>query len=517
MRRRHALCWGPPSFPEAALALRGGGPLALSMRSFSGLFEEAPCERPDKAVGFAIHADYLRKRQTVLNRKAYGIPFHISDAEAVDSVCRHHGASVEIHRAERYMLPFWLVHTSAMGAFRGEILQRDPAFLTQQHCLVWVGGPNYEFSYPFGEFMPFNQVSASYLEPLRMVESCLMGSHVPSMLISRFELVKELEAMRHRPRLIPFAMSTATALSVVEKRMTRRLVMDRIDTELRKFHGSFVRSNITITQLWLEAVGIRPVFLPLLKLQVSTATASTPVPAFVCGATGKVVGPVLHVPPAKRLATTLSMAVGAVLGLSPFLPPGIVTAGAIAAGMSTSFLQQYLRTQWFLREQARQMDELKTVGVLNLASDATGYRWSPEDEEKEEYEYREELRRQARQKSAFEQRVKEEAARDRARAQGSQFDPKNRRRTDLENCDPLGYYGLLGLAGKEFTATAKEISRAFREAVHAHHPDVHQAADADAKKKYMQRLIEAYKVLHDPKTKKAYDRGEKKVRESDDA
>lgn len=488
------------------------GALTYVLRSFTALFEEGSAENSDKSIGFAIHADYLEKKSAILDRKAYGIPFRVSDAEAVDNVCRHHGASVEIHGVDRYMMPFWLTKTSAMGSFRGEILQRDPAFMTQQHCLVWVEGPNYEFSYPFGEFLPANQVSASYLEPLRMVEACLAGSHVPSMLVSRFELVKELEAMKHRPRLIPFTMSTATALSVVEKRISRRTVMDRVDKELRKFHGSFLKSNITITQLWLEAVGIRPVFLPLLKLLVSTAAAPTPVPAFVCGATGKVVGPVLHVAPAKRVATSLTAAAGTVLALAPFVEPGIVTAAAIAAGVSTSFIQQRLRTKQFYREQARQMKELETVGILNLTSDATGYRWSPEDEEKEEYEYREELRRQARQKVAFEQRVKEEAARDRARAQGKHFDPKNRRRTDLEDCDPLGYYELLGLRGKEFTATAKEISQAFREAVRMHHPDVNREDEADAKKKYMQKIIEAYKVLHDPKTKRAYDRGEMKAK-----
>lgn len=455
-----------------------------------------------------IHADRLDKSKVFLDKKAYGIPFHVSDSEAVDAVCRHHATSVEIHSVERYLLPFWLLSTSAGGSFRAELLQQDPAFMTQRHAYVWVEGPRYEFSYPFGEYLPINQIGASYVEPLSMVESCLAGTHVPAMLISRFELLKELEAMPHKPKVIPFAMSTVTALSIAEKRTTRRMVLDRIDKELKKFHGAFVKSNVTVTNVFLEATRIRPAFLPLMKLMVSTTSHPTPVPAFVCGATGRVVGPVLHLPPSKRLGLATTVMIATLLGLAPLIAPGTATAGAIAAAVTAVTAQNQLRSLRFHAEQSRQLKELQTTGLLNLAADSTGYRWTPDDEERQEYEYREELRRRAKEKEAFEQRVKEDAARDKARRMGNQFDPKHRRRTDLIDADPLGYYELLGLKGREFSATSKEISRAFREAVRVHHPDVSVSKDEEGKKQYMQKIIEAYKILSNPKSKKAYDAGE---------
>ncbi|KPI86253.1 hypothetical protein ABL78_4679 [Leptomonas seymouri] len=486
--------------------------LTLSCRSFSSWFEESPngqgsCSETAVAA-FAINADRLEKGQTIINKKAFGIPFRISDAEAVDNVCRHHRTAVEIHKVERFLMPFWLTQTSAGGTFKAEVLQRDQTYLTQPHNLVWLEGPRYEFSYPFGEFMPINQVSASYREPLDVVEQCLAGAHVPSMLISRFELLHEVEKMEHKPAVIPFTMSTISALSVVERRVNRRLVLSRIDRELRKFHGSFVKSNVTVTSIRMEALGIRPVFLPMLKLMVSTVSHSTPVPAFICGATGKVAGPVLHIHRRKRLGVAASVAAGTLLSLAPLMEPGVAMAAALAAGVSSSFVQQALSRARHSQSQVRQMAQLKSVGVLNFVADNAGYRWTPEEEEKEEYEYREELRRQARARDSFEQRVKEEAARDRARARGNNFDPRNRRRTDLIDADPLGYYELLGLKGKEFAATPKEITKAFREAVRLHHPDVHPEADAETKKQHMQRIIEAYKILHDPTMKKSYDSGE---------
>ncbi|KPA77148.1 hypothetical protein ABB37_07079 [Leptomonas pyrrhocoris] len=487
-------------------------PFPLPRRSFSSWFEESANGHGNSdetaVAAFAINADRLEKNKTIINKKAFGIPFRISDAEAVDNVCRHHSTAVEIHKVERFLMPFWLTQTSAGGTFKAELLQHDKTYLTHPHNFVWLEGPRYEFSYPFGEFMPVNQVSASYREPISVVEQCLAGTHVPSMLISRFELLHEVEKMPHKPIVVPFTMSTITALSVVERRVNRRLVMDRIDRELRKFHGSFLKSNITVTSMHMEALGIRPVFLPLFKLVVSTVSHSTPVPAFLCGATGKVVGPVLHIRRRKRLGVAASAAIGTLLSLAPLVEPGVATAAALTAGVSSSFVLQTLSRVRFLQSQMRLMAQLKSVGVLNLVADNAGYRWTPEEEEKEEYEYREELRRQARAKDTFEQRVKEETARDRARARGHQFDPKNRRRTDLIDADPLGYYDLLGLKGKEFAATPKEITKAFREAVRLHHPDVHPEAEAETKKKHIQRIIEAYKILHDPKTKKSYDSGE---------
>ncbi|KAG5505057.1 hypothetical protein JIQ42_04241 [Leishmania sp. Namibia] len=511
-----------PSFPAIARARRNGvvqtGPacgtsLRSLQRRFSTWFEERPGgsrgNAEDKSVAaFAINADKLEKDKTIIGKKAYGIPFHISDAEAADNVCCHHGTAVEIHSVERFLMPFWLTETSAAGTFKVDLLQHDRTNITQPHYFLWLEGPRYQFNYPFGEYMPMNQVSASYREPLEVVERCLTGTHVPSMLLSRFELLHEVEKMKHRPTVIPFTMSTITALSVLERRLNRRVVMDRIDRELRKFHGSFLKSNVSVTSLHMLATNIRPAFLPMFKLTVSTISHSTPVPVFVCGATGKVAGPVLHLHRRKRLWLAASAAIGTVLSLAPLLEPGVATAAALAAGVSSGFVQQAVQRARFVREQAHQMAQLKSVGVLNLLADSAGYRWTPEEEEKEEYEYREELRRQARERDAFEQRVNEEEARDRARARGNHFDPKNRRRTDLADVDPCGYYELLGLRGKEFSATAKDITKAFREAVRTHHPDVHPEGDAENKKRHVQRIIEAYKILHNPKTKKLYDSGE---------
>ncbi|CAJ1019473.1 DnaJ domain containing protein, putative [Leishmania lindenbergi] len=487
--------------------------LASPQRRFSSWFEEQPVRgqqhTEDKAVAaFAINADKLEKSKTIINKKAHGIPFHISDNEAVDNVCRHHGTAVEIHSVERFLMPFWLTETAAAGTFKADILQHDRTNITQPHCFVWLEGPRYQFNYPFGEYMPMNQVSASYREPLKVVERCLTGTHVPSMLLSRFELLNEVEKMEHRPTVIPFTMSTITALSVMERRVSRRVVMDRIDRELRKFHGSFLKSNVTVVNLHMAASSIRPVFLPLLKLTVTTVSHSTPVPAFICGATGKVVGPVLHVQRRKRLGLAVSAVVGTLLSLAPLVEPGVATAAALAAGVSSGFVLQAVQKAHFMRKQAHEMAQLRSVGVLNLVADSAGYRWTPEEEEKDEYEYREELRRQARARDAFEQRVKEEAARDQARARGNHFDPKNRRRTDLADVDPRGYYELLGLKGKEVSATTKDVTKAFREAVRLHHPDLHSEAEAENKKRHMQRIIEAYKILHNPKTKKSYDSGE---------
>ncbi|KEG12766.1 putative chaperone protein DNAj [Trypanosoma grayi] len=483
-------------------------------RAMMGLFEEnGPNGAGDTSVAaFARSMDYLEKGNTRIDKKAYGIPFHIGAAEAVDAVCRHHGVSVEVHKADRYLMPFWLATTAASGSFRADVLQKDPAFLTQQQCLVWVEGPNYEFHYPFGEHHVFNQVSASYLHPLSILERCVAGVHVPSMLISRFELLRELEAMEQPPKVVPFAMSTVTALSVVDARLSRSMVLHRIDQELVKFHGSFLKSNITLTSVYKESVRLRPIFLPMMKLTVTTGASNTPLPSFVCGATGKVVGPVLQVTKRAKLSVMAFSGAAALLLTAPVIDPGIATAAAIASAVMSLHVRRYLLVMRFLREQARQMAELKMTGMVYFASDQQGYRWSPEDEERAEYEYREELRQRARKKEAFEQRVKEEAARDEAR-NARHIDAKNRRRTDLENVDPLGYYKLLGLTGREFSATAKDIAKAFREAAQQHHPDVANPGDNNETKNRMQKIIHAYKVLRDPRTKKAYDSGQLTVSE----
>ncbi|RNF10103.1 putative chaperone protein DNAj [Trypanosoma rangeli] len=185
---------------------------------------------------------------------------------------------------KRRWMPVWLGTTAASGSFRANVLQKDPALLTLQHCLVWVERPSYESHYPFGEHHVFNQVSTSYLHPLSAVERCVAGTHVPSMLILCFELLRKLEGM------------------------------------------------------------------------------------------------------------------AAMLTLAPVVDSGMTTAAVIASAVASVYIRRYLLTLRFLKEQARQMAELKTTGMLYFFSDQNGYRWTLEDEERAEYEYREELRQRARRK-----------------------------------------------------------------------------------------------------------------------
>ncbi|PWU91204.1 hypothetical protein C3747_344g20 [Trypanosoma cruzi] len=158
--------------------------------------EEGPSGLGETNVAaFAYSMDQLESRSLRLDRKAYGIPFHIGEEEAVDAVYRHHGTAVHVHSVERYLMPFWLGNTAAQWQFSRGCSPEGPGIFDAAALPFVGGGPSYEFHYPFGEHHVFNQVSASYLHPLSTVEHCVAGTHVPSMLISRFELLKELEAM----------------------------------------------------------------------------------------------------------------------------------------------------------------------------------------------------------------------------------------------------------------------------------------------------------------------------------
>jgi DnaJ-class molecular chaperone len=64
------------------------------------------------------------------------------------------------------------------------------------------------------------------------------------------------------------------------------------------------------------------------------------------------------------------------------------------------------------------------------------------------------------------------------------------------------YYADLGIPR---TATADEISRAFRRLAAKHHPD-RNPGDKSAEEKF-KHVAEAYSVLRDPKSRAAYDRG----------
>jgi DnaJ-domain-containing protein 1 len=62
------------------------------------------------------------------------------------------------------------------------------------------------------------------------------------------------------------------------------------------------------------------------------------------------------------------------------------------------------------------------------------------------------------------------------------------------------YYGVLGL---RMTATAAEIQQAYRQLTLQHNPDINN--DSKESKEHFKRLTEAYTVLGDEETRRAYD------------
>lgn len=481
---------------------------AVTRRRFVDNFKESDDpsgESKDAAVRYDHKYQELKTSGFSINKEAFGIPFHISNEAAIDAACKHHGTTVRVHSTEKLMMPFWMFRTACGGSFQAELRIPDPTSMASNRD-VWMDTPQYQFSYPLEEHFPFNQVSASYLLPQTTLEACVCGTHVPSMLIQRFELLKELEEMEEKAKLIPFVTSTDTALKIVETRLTRSRVLHFVDKELRKHHGSVKYTNVHLKGVRVDANAARPVFLPVYHMKVSTKFSNIVTPVYVCGAQGTVKGPVITQSRRTKVTVAGFATVSAMLVSAPLLGPEGSIACGIGAGFLSTFVTQIFARMKFMRDMARELGELKTTGLLNFASDQKGYRWTVDDEERAEYEYREELRRRARRKDEFQQRVQEEHERDEARARGMKFDPKARRRHDLKNVDPFGYYKLLGLEGKETAATKKDIQVAFREESKKHHPDLH-VENEDEAKKLMQNILEAYKILRDPATKKLYDTG----------
>ncbi|CUF84499.1 DNA-J chaperone, putative [Bodo saltans] len=485
-------------------------PQTASRRHFSAdFFKESDDPTNSKKDLAAVQYDHkhqdLHTTSFHINKEAFGIPFHISSEAALDAACKHHGTTVRLHKCEKLMLPFWLFTTSCGGKFQAELNLKDPTLMTSNRTL-WMDTPEYNFSYPLDDHFAFNQVSASYLLPQSTVESCVCGTHIPSMLIQRFELLQELEAMEEKAKLIPFVTSTDTALKLVETRLTRSRVLHFAEKELKKHHGSVKYANIMLKGVKVDANTVRPVFLPIYHMQVSSKFSNIVAPVYVCGALGTVKGPVIKHSKKQRVGAAVISTILSVFFSAPLLGPESAIACGIGAGVLSNFVLQLISRARFMRDMARELGELKTTGILNFATDQKGYKWNVADEERAEYEYREELRRRARKKDDFQQRLKEEQERDDARARGMKFDPKSRRRNDLKDVDPLGYYKILGLEGREIGASKKDIQAAFREESKKHHPDLNIGNEESAKT-VMQSILEAYRVLRDPAKKKLYDTG----------
>lgn len=68
------------------------------------------------------------------------------------------------------------------------------------------------------------------------------------------------------------------------------------------------------------------------------------------------------------------------------------------------------------------------------------------------------------------------------------------------------YYELLGVSA---TATGVEIRRRFRELVKKYHPDVTPGVEG----KKFREIMDAYRILSNPRTRKVYDRELKKPKE----
>lgn len=117
----------------------------------------------ERAVSaFVLKNTSLIQNKTLINKRAYGIPFYINDDVAIDAVQAYHGSSVEVCRIEHILMPFWLLTTGAGGSFRADILQRNYHSAVASYSSSWVSVPRYRFSYPFGEHMLFNQICAAY-------------------------------------------------------------------------------------------------------------------------------------------------------------------------------------------------------------------------------------------------------------------------------------------------------------------------------------------------------------------
>jgi len=468
------------------------------------LGEEAPFFHID-VKGHMLEDDRMQ-----LDRRAMGIPFLVDDDAALDAAYQHHQTAVEIASVERVLLPFWLSVTSAGGTFDSEVLLVNPSQMSYE--LMWHHVPAYTFSYPFEEHLPMNQICATYDPIASYAETVCAGMHVPSMLLSRFELLEELEMMEAPPRFVPFSLSTKSAVTILEKRLDRNLLHKQAKKELKKYHGHFKAANIKFVSTVAEVTKMRPVFLPVYAMTAITQSNSEPIPMYVCGATGRTAGPVIHLSPTKQffvngLAGAAALTAGALM-----YGPVEAAVGAMAAAGAASHLVKMKNSAKAANDASVKAAQLAWRQSAFAATDTEGYKWSVEDEETMEYSYREEVRARARRRAQFEQRVREEAARDDARAQSGKFKRSARAarrasRPGAVDRDPLGYYAALGLKGSEDKVNAKDIAKAFRAQAQKTHPDTAAPELQDLAKAQMQKLVEAYSVLRDATLRREYDEG----------
>ena len=474
---------------------------------------------------FHTNEPQLAKDQLKIEQKAYGISFRISDQKALDAATIHHQTHVEVDHVERFLAPFWIGHIQLSGIFEGSIYTVDPeaSFSNQYH---WKDTGQYRFNFPLPDHVPFNQVAASYSVPPMMVEACLTGDHVPSMLISRHELLEEVQQMKCPPKILPFDRSTTTALTYMRAGITQQVLDNLLYNELRKHH-SFTSHSLHHSALFHDAVSIRPVFLPLFKLKVRTQSNEFPVTTWVCGATGHVSGAVVHQHSTSQAKIAALGGISTLLTTLPIVEPTAALVFAVAGAVGACQISSASKRREAARAASMEEAEGYLTAELCEETDSQGLKWTVETEETAEYIFREELRAKARKRAEFEQRVQEETMQDEAIKRGStRFHGRRSRRVrpsglfddedlgvheDDEIYDPLGYYEVLGLNEEaRRKATSKDIAQAFREAARKNHPDTLGPAagtKADRAKEAMQKIVEAYNILRDPKLRAEYDSG----------
>ena len=451
------------------------------------------------------HTSSLDTSKCVISRQLTGISFKVSDDKAVDALFAYHGGAVHIHGVRRVMVPFWVSKSSAGGTMSGDVYTNDPTKALVRRK-VWLSLPKMDFQYPLEEHLLFNQQAATYEYPLDSLNQCLRGSHVPSMLQSRFELLEELQSLKQTPTILPFSMSTDTAAKLLDKRIDHSLIHHYGKKEMEKHYGSHPYMRLQIDSMGAFLNQVRPTLLPMYVFTLTSATISVPTHSFVCGATGRVEGPKFALSRRDEWSTSAASAVAMGLSVIPFVdPPLVVCAGLLGAALGRLGLKEFRKVQ-FRQAAAGWAGGGKRDEAKHYETDRHGYRWTVESEERAEYEHREEIRAKARRKAEFQERLREDMERDQARRSGRMFNGTHKARRDVLESDPLGYYELLGLKGRERLATPKDIQTAFRAAAQKHHPDINSEEESVAKEA-MQQVLKAYGVLKDANKRKLYDSG----------